>query len=56
MVNRPERSSDSRLVVILNDQERISESVITALKSYDISVILWSERNLPENLELLSTR
>lgn len=53
---RPERSSDSRLVVILNDQERIPESVITALKSYDISVILWSERNLPENLELLSTR
>lgn len=39
------RPSDSRAYAILNDSERsVSETVLDAMKSYDVSPVLWSAR------------
>mgnify|MGYP001054682190 CR=1 FL=1 len=48
------RKTDSQLIVILNDQNKIKNKIKEAFFKYDIRVILWSERNRPENLELFS--
>lgn len=42
---REVRSSDSRAYAILNDSEHpISESVLDAMRSYDVRPVLWSKR------------
>lgn len=48
------RKQESQLIVILNDNESFSKGVKEAFYSYDTKVILWSERNRKENLDLLS--
>ena len=51
---KPSRKKDSELIVILNDQKSIARGIEDAFINYDAKVILWSERNKPENVELVS--
>lgn len=50
----PQRKDDSQLVVILNDSYKYSPAIVEGFKSYDVEVFPWSERELPENLALIS--
>lgn len=50
----PQRKHDSQLVVILNDNTKYSSAIVDGFKSYDVEVLPWSERDLPENLALIS--
>jgi len=38
------RGKDSQLIVFLNDENKIDSSIVTGFKNYDVSTILWSER------------
>ena len=48
------RNDESQLILILNDQKGISKGVVDGFKSYGASVIKWSEREKPENIDQLS--
>lgn len=48
------RREDSQLVAILNDQKGVPSGIVDAFIEYNASVILWSERKEPKNMELLS--
>ena len=50
----PCRRSNSKLIVILNDQNTIVRGVKEAFFKYKTKVIRGSERNQDENLSLLS--
>lgn len=51
---KPSRKNDSQLIVFLNDKNRITKGVIEGLDAYGAKPILWSERNKPNNIELLT--
>ena len=51
---KPARKKESQLVVILNDHNGISRGIEDAFINYEAKVIRWSEREKPENLEVLS--
>lgn len=51
---KPSRRIDSRLIVFLNDSNTISRGIEDAFEKYNVSVIKWSERNLPKNLNQLT--
>lgn len=51
---KPSRKKDSQLIVILNDQSKIAQNVEDAFLNYDAKIIRWSERDRPENIELIS--
>ena len=51
---RQTRQKDSKLIVILNDKNTISENVEIGFQNYDSDIIKWSERKSKENIELLS--
>ena len=48
------RGNNSQLIVILNDQNSIGKGIEEAFITYETKVILWSKRNNPNNIELLS--
>lgn len=48
------RRDDSKLVLFLNDEKNIPESVISACQNYESRIILWSKRQEPESLNFLS--
>lgn len=47
------RRNDSKLIVFINDENKIAKGVFESLENYDASIVLWSEREQPINLELL---
>lgn len=49
------RQDKGQLILFLNDEKRISDSDLEAFASYDVSYILWSQRQDPENLALLAS-
>ena len=51
---KPARRVDSQLIVILNDQNGIAKGIEDAFGRYDAKVVRWSERDIAENLSLLS--
>ena len=51
---KPSRRNDSRLIVFLNDSNTIPRGIEYAFEKYNVSVIKWSERNLPKNLNQLT--
>lgn len=50
---KPNRKSDSQLIVFMNDKNSIGKGVREAFDNYGIKSIKWSERNREDNLELL---
>ena len=48
------RHDDSKLIVFINDENKISPGVVESLENYDASTVLWSERKQPGIIELLS--
>lgn len=38
------RGSDSKLFVFLHDKKKISNSILTSMKNYDVTPIIWSDR------------
>jgi hypothetical protein len=51
---RTTRHDDSKLIVFVNDENKISSGVIESLENYDAATILWSERNQPGVIDQLS--
>ncbi len=51
---RAMRHDDSKLIVFINDENKISSGVIESLENYDAATILWSERNQPGVIDQLS--
>lgn len=51
---KPVRKNNSQLIVILNDQNKISKDVEEAFLNYDAHILRWSERNKPSNIDLFS--
>ena len=51
---KPSRRNESKLIVILNDQNGISKGIEDAFVNYEAKVIRWSERNKDSNIELLA--
>lgn len=51
---KPVRRKESQLIVFLNDENSITRGVEDAFQNYDAQVIRWSQRNSPQNLNLLS--
>lgn len=51
---KPTRRADSKLIVLLNDSNKIGKGIEDALFNYNIDVILWSEKEKPQNIDLLS--
>lgn len=41
---RKVKNPDSRLIIILNDEQRLPQNILEALERYDVSPVLWSER------------
>ena len=48
------RHDDSKLIVFINDENKISHGVIEGLENYDAATIFWTERNQPGTLDMLS--
>ena len=48
------RHNDSKLIVFINDENKISPGVIESLENYEAATILWSERSQPGTIDLLS--
>ncbi len=51
---KPTRRADSKLIVLLNDSNKMGKGVEDALLNYDIAIIRWSEKDDPRNIDLLS--
>ena len=51
---KPSRRSDSKLIVVLNDQNGVVRGIEDAFLNYDAQVIRWSEREKTENIQLFS--
>lgn len=51
---KPARKDDSTLVVLLNDSNSVAKGVEDAFRNYEITTIRWSEREKPQNLEILT--
>ena len=52
---KPSRKSDSKLIVFLNDENKIPGGVIDAISNYNADFILWSEKDKTENLSKLAS-
>ena len=52
---REKRNDDSTLIVIVNDNNKIDESDITAFKNYEIETVLFSKRHEKEVIELFAS-
>lgn len=48
------RQDDSKLIVLLNDSDKIAKGVEEAFMNYDAEVVKWSEREKNSNIELFS--
>ena len=46
------RNEDSRLIVFLNDENKIDSSIIEGFKNYNVDTILWSEKD--KKIDILS--
>ena len=46
------RNEDSRLIVFLNDENKIDSSIIEGFKNYNVDTILWSEKD--KRIDILS--
>ena len=46
------RNEDAKLIVFLNDENKIDSGVIEGFKNYDVNTILWSEKE--KSLEILT--
>lgn len=51
---RPARRADSKLIVLMNDRNSISRGIEDAFANYEIDTIRWSEREKPQNIDLLT--
>lgn len=51
---KPDRPKDSKLIVFLNDSNKLGKNVEDAFHNYEIDTIRWSERNQPANIHLLT--
>lgn len=51
---KPSRRVDSKLIVLLNDSDKIAKGVEEAFFNYDAEVVRWSEREKSSNIELFS--
>lgn len=51
---KEKRADKGDLIVFLNDEKGVNDSDIEAFQSYDVSCILWSQRQSDENLALLA--
>lgn len=51
---KPTRRADSKLIALLNDSNKMGKGVEDALSNYGITIIRWSERDEPRNINLLS--
>ena len=46
------RGSDEKLIVLINDDKKITDSVIAGFRQYDINPLLWSQRH--ENIQMFA--
>lgn len=51
---KPERKTDSQLVILLNDSNSISRGIEDGFANYDVKAIRWSERQTQSNMDILS--
>ncbi len=51
---KPSRKDDSKLVILLNDENNIPRGVEMAFNKYEAKVIKWSERDKNVNIDYLS--
>lgn len=51
---KPARKNNSKLIVILNDQNNVARGIEDAFLNYEVEVIRWSQRNEKSNIALLS--
>lgn len=51
---KPARRADSKLIVLLNDNNTIAKGVEEGFLNYDAEVIKWSQIDTPKNLSLLT--
>lgn len=51
---KPERKPDSQLVIFLNDSNSISKGIEDGFANYNVNTIRWSERQLKNNIDILS--
>lgn len=49
------RSENSQYILLLNDENKIPENILTAISNYEATPILWSERNSEKNLDILAS-
>lgn len=49
------RKTDSQFILIINDDNKVTQDALEAAANYDVPVIKWSERNKKENLDLLTS-
>ncbi|HJA31783.1 MAG TPA: DUF1829 domain-containing protein [Candidatus Eisenbergiella pullicola] len=52
---RQTRKKDSQLLLLINDENKVSEEALDAAHNYDVSIIKWSERNQEKNLSMLAS-
>lgn len=46
------RGNDEKLIVLLNDHQKVTDSVIAGFRQYDIDPLLWSQRS--ENIKIFA--
>ncbi len=51
---KPARKQDSRLIIFLNDANNVGKGIEDAFSNYDINTIRWSQRQEPQNVEMLT--
>ena len=51
---KPARKPDSQLIVFLNDNNSVGQGIEEAFHNYGANIIYWTQRDKPENLELIS--
>lgn len=47
------RNKDSQFILLLNDENHVSNEAVEAATNYDVKTICWSQRNTKDNLDLL---
>ena len=48
------RPYESKLIVIVNDRNKVQDGVLDGFRNYDVTTILWSLKDEHENLNILS--
>lgn len=51
---KPVRKTDSKLIIMVNDEHPIAKGVMEGFQNYGAHVLRWSQRTDPENLDMLS--